>query len=129
MLGGFFREVEMLEVEMQLVETHETVRVGADIKFEVVDDFRRDPSGAQFRSWKTRKIKNENIDAGLAQLPCAGRACRPTSDNQRVNFVHSRLAFDGFRRIQKLSVPWHIIVAVRRENDLIELQGAGLESG
>ncbi len=66
MLGSLFRKVEMLEVEVQPVEAHETMWIVIDIEFEIVDDFRCNPSGAQFRSWKTRKIKYENIDAGLA---------------------------------------------------------------
>ena len=115
-------------MEMQLVKAHETVWIGIDIEFEIVDNFRRDPSGTQFGSRKTRAIQYENIDASLAEFPRTGRSCRPASDNQRVNFLHSWLAFGGLRRVQKLSSPWHIIAAVWRKNDLIELQRAGLES-
>lgn len=71
----------MLEVEMQFIEAHETVRIDIDIKLEIVDRFRREPTGTQFRSGKTRSVEDDDIDSGLAKLPGAGRSCRPASDN------------------------------------------------
>ena len=127
MLRRLFRKAETLEVEMQPIKAHETMRIGIDIEFEIVDDFRRDPTGTKFCSRKTRAVENDHIDTCLAELPCTGRSRRTPSNNQCVDALHVLLVAGALCRIQKLSIPRHIVIAVWREYDLIELQSAGFE--
>ncbi len=129
MLRGFLGEMKMLEVEVQLVKAHETVRIRIDIQFEIVDGLRCDPSGTKFCSRKTGAIENDNIDAGLTEFPGTGRARRSTPNDDYVNVVHGLLIPCGIRRINVFPAPRHFVITARREQDLIELQCAGLESG
>ena len=91
----------MLEVEVQLVKAHETVWIGTDIKFEVSDDLRGDPSGTKLGSRKAHAIQNHQIDAGLTELPGTGRARRTASNYDYVYILHELLAPGGCHRIKK----------------------------
>ena len=129
MLRGFFGEMKMPEVEMQLVKAHETVWIRIDIQFEIVDGLRREPPGTKFGSRKVGAIENDNIDAGLTEFPGTGRARRSAPNDDYVNVMHGLLIPCGIRRINGIPGPRHVVITVRREQDLIELQGAGLECG
>ena len=129
MLRGFFGEMKIPEVEVQLVKTHETVRIRIDIHFEIVDGLRCDPPGTKFGSRKAGAIENDNVDTGLTEFPGTGRARRSAPNNDYVNVLHGLLVPCGIRRIKVIPGPRHVIITARREQDLIELQCAGLERG
>jgi len=52
MLRSFFRKSKVLEVEVQSVEAHETVRVGTRVKFQILDYLGCNPASAEFATRK-----------------------------------------------------------------------------
>ena len=120
-LRCFLREVDPLDVEVQLLKADKAVRVRLRVPFEIVNNLWRDPAGTQFWSWEDTEIEDQQVNAGLAQFPGAGRACRTTANNDNVNLLHCLFGLGGIWRIQIFPVPRHIIVASRRKDNLKQL--------
>src|SRR5580765_2238752 len=67
------------------------------VNFQFVDDTRRDPARANLVARKDGAVHHDDVEAGLSELPRAGRSCRSAADDQYVASIHT---------LDRLMGPW-----------------------